>query len=133
MYHGNTFEVDYIRPKEISKERLAQNDINFIIIYDVLEAFHIDRSRGKRVYHNFVDAIRSSDNVFPNWELQDFIGSKLIYYNHFKNVGIPIVPTYTLTRDEFTMKVANEIAAGGIDGAMDRVTGEILAKIKFEE
>jgi len=66
MYHGDIFEVDYIRPKEISKERLAQNDINFLIIYDLLESFHIDRSRGKKVYHKLLDTVRSLDNVFPN-------------------------------------------------------------------
>jgi len=66
MYYGDIFEIDYIRPKEITKERLAQNDINFLIIYDVLESFHIDRSKGKKVYHNFVDAVRSLNNVFPN-------------------------------------------------------------------
>jgi len=66
MYHGDIFEVDYIRPREISKERLAQNDINFLIIYDLLESFHIDRSRGKRVYHQLLAAVHSLDNVFPN-------------------------------------------------------------------
>jgi len=131
-YHGDTFTVDYIRPKEISKERLAQNDINFLIIYDLLESFHIDRSRGKRVYHNFLDVVRGSDNVFPNWELQEFIGSKLIYYNHFKSVGIPIVPTHTLTRDQFTEEVAAESAAGGAEGASDRVILKILTKIRSE-
>jgi len=132
MYHGDTFEIDYIRPKDISKERLAQNDINFLIIYDLLESFHIDRSKGKRVYHNFLDAVRSANNIFPNWELQEFIGSKLMYYNHFKNVGIPIVPTHTLTRDEFAEQITMETAAGGAEGAADRVVKSILATIQRE-
>jgi len=132
MYHGDTFEIDYIRPKDISKERLAQNDINFLIIYDLLESFHIDRSKGKRVYHNFLDAVRSANNIFPNWELQEFIGSKLMYYNHFKNVGIPIVPTHTLTREELAEQIAIETAAGGAEGATDRVIKTILTTIQRE-
>jgi len=132
MYHGDIFEVDYIRPREISKERLSQNDINFIIIYDLLESFHIDRSRGKKVYHKLLDAVRSSDNIFPNWELQEFISSKLLYYNYFKQVGIPIVPTHTLTRDEFTEQISLETASGGDEGAADRVIATILAKIESE-
>jgi len=132
MYHGDVFDVDYIRPREISKERLAHNDINFLIIYDVLESFHIDRTKGKRVYHNFLDVLRSADNVFPNWELQEFIGSKLIYYNYFKQVGIPIAPTHTLTREEFTAQVAVETAAGGFEGAADRVVAKILSTIQTE-
>jgi len=131
-YHGNIFEVDYIRPKQISKERLSQNDINFLIIYDLLESFHIDRSRGKKVYHKLLDTVRSLDNIFPNWELQEFISSKLMYYNYFKQVGIPIVPTQTLTRDEFTEQIALETASTGNVGATDRVITKILAKIQSE-
>jgi len=132
-YHGDTFTIDYIRPKDISKERLAQNDINFLIIYDLLESFHIDRTQGKRIYHNFLDVIRCSDsNVYPHWELQQFICSKLIYYNHFKSVGIPIAPTHTLTRDELNEQVAVETEANGEEGAMDRVILKILSKIQSE-
>jgi len=131
-YHGDIFTIDYIRPKDISKERLAQNDINFLIIYDMLESFHIDRTQGKRVYNNFVNALRCSDNVFPNWELQEFICSKLIYYNTFKSVGIPIAPTHTLTLDEFNEQIAVETKAGGTEGAKDRVISKILSKIQSE-
>jgi len=132
FYHGDVFDIDYIRPKDISKERLAQNDINFLIIYDLLESYHIDRTRGKKVYHKLLAAIRSSDNVFPGWELQEFIGSKLKYYSYFKSVGIPVVPTHTLTRDEFTAQISIENAAGGVEGATDRVVAKILATIQRE-
>jgi hypothetical protein len=131
-YYGDTFTIDYIRPKAISKERLAQNDINFLIIYDLLESFHIDRTQGKRIYHNFLDVVRCSDNIFPSWELQEFVCSKLIYYNTFKSVGIPIAPTHTLTRDELNEQIAVETEANGEEGATDRVILKILSKIKSE-
>jgi len=131
-YHGDTFTIDYIRPKDISKERLAQNDINFLIIYDWLESFHIDRTHGKRIFNNFLDVLRCSDNIFPNWEIQEFLGSKLLYYNHFHSVGIPIAPTHTLTRDEFNEQVTVETAANGAEGATDRVCLKILSKIQSE-
>jgi len=132
MYHGDIFTIDYIRPKDISKERLAQNDINFLIIYDLLESFHIDRTQGKRVYNNFLNVVRCSENVFPSYELQEFIGSKLLYYNHFKSVGIPIAPTHTLTRDELNEQIRIETEAGGEEGATDRVISKILSKIQSE-
>jgi len=132
MFYGDIFDVDYIRPRDISKERLAQNDVNFLIIYDLLESFHIDRSRGKKVYHNLLAAIRSAKNVFPGWELQEFIGSKLRYYTYFKKVGIPVVPTHTLSRDEFTSQIEIEKAEGGVDGAIERVIAKILATILSE-
>jgi len=97
-----------------------------------LESFHIDRTRGKRVYKTFLDVVRSSDNIFPNWELQEFVGSKLLYYKHFKMVGIPIAPTHTLTRDEFTAQTAAETAANGAEGATDRVISVILSTILSE-
>jgi len=132
-YYGDTFIIDYIRPKEITRERLASNDINFLIIYDQLESFHYDRTQGKRIYHNFLDVVRNSDsNVFPNWEYQTFISSKLIYYNHFKSVGIPIAPTYTLTRDELNEQTALDAKANGEEGAEERVILKILAKIQSE-
>jgi hypothetical protein len=132
VYHGDIFEVDYISPKEISESRLAKNDINFLIIYDLLESYHLDRTRGKRVYHTFLNAVRSSSNIYPNWELQEFVGSKLLYYNHFKKIGIPIAPTYCLTRDEFTALVAAETSARGAEGASERVTAVILSTIQRE-
>jgi len=55
-----------------------------------------------------------------------------LYYNHFKQVGIPIAPTHTLTRDEFTKQIALEKAAGAEEGATDRVISKILATIKRE-
>jgi len=131
-YHGDTFTIDYIRPKDISKERLAQNDINFLIIYDWLESFHTDRTQGKRIFNNFFDVLRCSDNIFPNWEIQEFIGSKLLYYNHFHSIGIPIAPTHTLSRDEFNEQISVETAANGAEGATDRVILKILSKIQSE-
>jgi len=133
MYHGDTFIIDYIRPRDISKERLAQNDINFLITYDLLESFHIDRTQGKRIYNNFLKVVRCTDNIFPNWEIQEFIGSKLMYYNHFQSVGIPIAPTHTLTRDEFNEQIAVETEANGAEGATDRVILKILSKIQSEK
>jgi len=132
MYYGDRFTVDYIRPKEISKERLFQNDINFLIIYDLLESFHTDRSKGKRVYHKFRDVCRGTFNIYPSWEIQEFISSKLLYYNYFKSVGIPIVPTHTLTLDQFNKEIAAESAAGCAEGASDRVVEKILSKIQSE-
>jgi len=84
------------------------------------------------VYHKLLAAIRSSDNVFPGWELQEFIGSKLKYYSYFKSIGIPVVPTHTLTRDEFTAQISIENAAGGVEGATDRVVAKILSTIQRE-
>ena len=39
-------KIDYISPDDISIQRFRQNDIVFIIIYDLLESFHLsDKSK----------------------------------------------------------------------------------------
>lgn len=124
-FHGEEFEVDFIRPAEITKERLATNDINFLLIYDLLESFHTDRTKGKRLYNNFLQIIKNTPNVFPNWEYQEFIDSKLIYYNYFKANDIPICPTVTISRDEWNERVAKS--------STKQVAGEILSIIMKEE
>jgi len=120
-FYGEEFEVDYIRPAEITMERLATNDINFLLIYDLLESFHTDRTRGKRLYNNFRNVVKNSPNVFPNWEFQDFIDSKLKYYNFFEQNDIPICPTITISKEEYEEKVAKSSAA--------EVAAELLKKI----
>lgn len=43
MYLETQFKnviVDYILPKDITPKRLNQNDLNFMIIYDLLESYH---------------------------------------------------------------------------------------------
>jgi len=101
MYHGSDFDVDFIRRDELTTMRLKENDINFLVIYDLLESFHIDRTRGKRRYHNFIKVMSNASNVFPNWSYQQFIYSKLLYYEYFKANGIPICPTFSLSKEQY--------------------------------
>lgn len=129
-YHSNDCEVDYIRPKDISAERLAKNDINFLLIYDLLESFHTDRTKGKRLHNNFKTVVQNATNVFPNWKYQEFIDSKLLYYEYFRAHDIPIAPTLTLSREDYHEQVKKEIASGGEQGAARRVAAAILAKIE---
>lgn len=102
--YGHTFDVDYITPEEITTERLKSNDLNFFIIYDLLEAFHTDKS--KAIFNRLKDVLRKADNIFPNLDFQEFVYSKLIYYNHFEARGLPIVPTITLSKEEWIKQVA---------------------------
>lgn len=125
-YYGNEFIVDFIRPSEITEERLSGNDINFLLIYDLLESFHTDRTKGKRLYNNFKNVVKNCPNVFPNWEYQEFIDSKLLYYNFFANTtgddAIPICPTITISKEEYDAQVAKT--------STSEVAAAMLAKIK---
>jgi len=100
------FEVDFIEPKEITEDRLAANDVNFMLIYDLLEAFHTDRSKNKKVFENLKSVLGRAKNVFPNLSFQEFVNSKLSYYNYFTSKNLPIAPTVTLSKEEWAKEVA---------------------------
>jgi len=126
MYHGSTFDVDFIRPDEITTERLDGNDINFLVIYDLLESFHTDRTKGKRRYNNFLQVMSKATNVFPNWKYQKFIDSKLVYYDYFKNNNIPICPTYSLSPEQYREALSKVKVTGGTE---EQVANELFDHI----
>lgn len=121
--YGGKVEVDFIKPEEVTRERLKANDINFTIIYDLLESFHLDRKEKKNNYPRVLDALRNADNVFPNMEFQDFINSKLLYYNHLSQHGLPIAPTITMTKEQWDAQVSKR-------GSVDTVANDVLEEIK---
>jgi len=100
-YKNKNVEVDMILPHEISEERLKSNDLNFMMIYDILEAFHTDKTQGKKVYHTLKKCLDSADNVYPPQEYSELIYSKIKYYNYLKENGISIAPTITMTTEEY--------------------------------
>jgi len=126
MYHGNNFDVDYISADNLTTKRLEGNDINFLVIYDLLESFHIDRTKGKRHYNNFLQVISNARNVFPNWNYQQFVYSKLQYYEYFQANGIPICPTYTLSQEKYQQLTTR---AQEIGGDMKQVSDELFDHI----
>ena len=65
--------VDYIKPDDISAERFRKNDIVFIIIFDLLECFHL--SKGNQ-FEKFKHALKTCDNVYPPYSYQKFINNK---------------------------------------------------------
>jgi hypothetical protein len=127
-HHGDSFDVDYIEPKDITVERLKSNDINFLLIYDLLEAFHTDR-KGE-VFRKFKEALGTVGNIYPNLEYQEFINSKLLYYNHFKEKKIPIAPTITVSKQEWSVRVAQLAADKSVVSPESAVALEIIAEIQ---
>jgi hypothetical protein len=84
--------VDFIRPDEISVSRFAQNDIVFLMQYDLLEAYHLDRSN----FVKFKKVLEKSNNVYPPYDYQKFINNKCSYYNYLEKHDIPIAPTHCI-------------------------------------
>jgi hypothetical protein len=107
-----TITVDYIRPDEISIERFKQNDVVYIIIYDLLEAFHLsDRSK----FENFKNVLKHSPNVYPPYEYQKFINNKCAYYKYLANKNIPVAPTYCITKKKWLKRDSDQYVSKVLD------------------
>ena len=91
-------KVDYITPDEISTRRFKKNDIVFIIIYDLLEAFHLGK---KDKFNTFKAALQGSNNVYPPYQYQKFINNKCLYYKYLAKKGLPVAPTHCVTKEKW--------------------------------
>ena len=90
--------IDYISPDEISIARFKENDIVYIIIYDLLESFHLsDKSK----FDHFKHTLINSDNVYPPYDYQKFINNKCTYYKYLADKNIPVAPTHCISNKKW--------------------------------
>lgn len=121
-------EVDFILPHEISMERLRSNDLNFLLIYDVLEAFHTDKTDGKKIYNTLLRCLKKADNIYPPLEYQELIYSKIKYYNYLKEHKVDILPTVTMTKEEYKELGEEKAAKKVLEHAQGEQWGRFIAK-----
>lgn len=101
-------KVDIITPNEITRARLKSNDINFIILYDLLESFHTalpgTTSKISRV-------LSKCDNVYPTNKMMRCINYKQNYYHYMQKQGVPIAAFKVLHRKDWVkLSDADKIA-----------------------
>jgi len=96
--HFKNVEIDYITPEEISLKRFKQNDIVFVLIYDLLESFHVS---DPSLFKKYKNTLKKSKNVYPPYEYQTFINNKCDYYKYLEKKSIPIAPTFCITKDKW--------------------------------
>ena len=108
--------IDYITPGEISTRRLKKNHLNFVFIYDLLEAFHLS---DKKKYSAYKNALKNSNNVYPPFKYQKFINNKCIYYKYLANKKIPVAPTHCVSREKWYIKDPNKY--------VDKIIGKVKA------
>lgn len=97
-WNWNNVDVDFIHPHEISKERLKKNDLNFMLIYDLLESFHVDK---KGIFEKFKNTLKNANNVYPPYYYQKMINNKCLYINHLGKSKSPVIPTYCITKETY--------------------------------
>ena len=114
---NDTFKlnIDYIKPDEISLTRFKKNDIVFIIIYDLLECFHLGSTSN---FKKFKHALQYSGNVYPPYEYQKFINNKCTYYKYLADRKIPVAPTHCITKYKWNTRDS------------DSYVNKLLSKVK---
>lgn len=117
--------IDYITPDEISTRRFKKNHIVFVIIYDLLEAFHLSDPEKFKKYKN---ALKNSDNVYPPYEYQKFINNKCKYYRYLANHNIPVAPTYCVSREKLLKRNPEEYVSRLISKVKRNNWESIIAK-----
>ena len=118
-------KVDYITPDEISTRRFKMNDLVFIIIYDLLEAFHLTK---KNNFHKFKLALKNSNNVYPPYQYQKFINNKCLYYKYLEKKGLPVAPTHCVTKEKWYTKNPKNYISNLITKVKHNKWDSIIAK-----
>jgi hypothetical protein len=117
--------VDYITPESISIDRFKQNDIVYIIIYDLLESFHLsDRSK----FENFKDVLENSPNVYPPYDYQKFINNKCTYYKYLSNKNIPVAPTHCISKKKWSKRDSDSYVNKLLTKIKDNKWKSVIAK-----
>lgn len=78
-------------------QQAGKNDINFIIIYDIVEAYH---TLPKRKFAN-IKKLFTLHNIFPVYDYQYFVNHKYVYYEYLKTKGINVLPFTHISKQEY--------------------------------
>ena len=117
--------IDYILPDEISIPRFKSNHIVFIIIYDLLEAFHLSN---KSHFQNFKHTLQNSPNVYPPYIYQKFINNKCTYYSYLAAKKIPVAPTHCITKEKWLNRDSDKYVSGLLSKVKHNKWESIIAK-----
>lgn len=101
--------VNFIMLDSATAEKEIQtNVVNFLVIYDLLEAFHtLPEHKFKKVQY-----LLKQPNVYPPFDYQYFVNHKPVYYEYLRSKGVPVLPSVHITYEEFQ---------SNRDSAMERV------------
>ena len=91
IYNDINFTI--LNPLTLTDSDLAKNDLNFILTFDVIEAFH---TLPYHLYLQYKNTIYNAKNMYPNVDFQKFISYKSIYYTYLKQENINVQDFYII-------------------------------------
>lgn len=91
--------VDFIFPEDISPQRLKENHINYMVIYDLLESFHVDKPE---IYKKLLQTLENADNIYPPYKYQKFINNKCSYIEYLRDKSEnDVIPTKCIQKNQW--------------------------------
>ena len=107
-YKYKDIEINYIN--KFDRELLQQNDVNFLLSLNLLNAWEKSDSEYERVYKLFSD---KSLNIYPNLKEQLFLYDKGKYLQYFQKNGIPIAPTFVIKEKRDAKNIIDKVFKKG--------------------
>lgn len=109
--------VDMIMPDDTTPTRLRNNDMNFLLIFDIVDSWHSKTTEARK---SFVKANTEADNVFPSGYYQKLVAHKNLYYEYLRNAGIPVA--------DFLYFSSSTYKKEGADGVIRTLRRQMKAK-----
>lgn len=119
-------------PGEVSKQRFASNDLNFVLQQGLLEAHYMDVSRkasgDKLIYEKWKAAFQASENVYPPLEYQELCASKINYSEYLTENKLSVLPTFSLTAKDYNQREHDASMKKVFDFWQREGLGNVIAK-----
>lgn len=131
---GTGHQVRVMIPDKDITYQLLENDVNFVLIFDLLEAFHtMPKSK-----FELMRKILKLHNVYPPYEYQHFFNHKNIYYETLRSKGINVLPFVYISQKDYNNnpEEAIERVMTMTKGDEDRIIGKPIygqESIDFQE
>jgi glutathione synthase/RimK-type ligase-like ATP-grasp enzyme len=97
----------------------------FVIIYDLLEAFHLS---DKQIFYTYKNALKNSNNVYPPYQYQKFINNKCSYYKYLADKDIAVAPTFCITKEKWFSKSPEKYVDNLLSKVKTKKWDSIIAK-----
>ena len=102
-HNFHNININILNPIELTEEELESNDLNFILTFDLIEAFH---TLPTKLFDRYKNLIENADNIYPNIEFQKFVNYKSDYYKFMKNNGINVMDFFVIyNNDDYEEKL----------------------------
>jgi hypothetical protein len=110
--HPDIFHIDLILAKELTLARLQKNHLNFNLGHDYIDA-HTWGPKHAAIVKKALEP--KSNNLYPEWPVQNWIYRKDIYLKELEKSKIPIIPTISVIGKFKAKDVLNKVKAKGWD------------------